>query len=168
MRSCAAFGQGRFRLWREDGPELWSRNTRIPFFICFSIVRLRWVVSLSILLTKSGYLGIAVLEAVLTLAYRVFHNSMFVAMEYHHLDTTTAILVIPDLWNSLTASVTIRKAIYIFWEPPFLSFIKVKFDGSIRGISGGVGFVICDAEYRLLAIRGIFLYEPSISELRVA
>lgn len=54
-------------------------------------------------------------------------------------------------------------------SPP-LGFVKVNFDGSVRGALGGAGFVIRDSEGRLLAAGGSFLYEPSVpgAELRAA
>lgn len=51
-----------------------------------------------------------------------------------------------------------------------MKFVKVNFDGNVRGASGSTGYVIQDVDGRLLAARGFFLFEPSISKakLRVA
>lgn len=85
------------------------------------------------------------------------------AMECHHLDTATSLVVL-DTWNFHATSIAARRTIYISWKLLPLDFIKVNFDGSIHDASGGVGFVILDPESRLLGARGSFLYELSIPE----
>lgn len=85
------------------------------------------------------------------------------AMEYHHFDTTTS-LTAQNSWDSHAASTVAQRAIYIFWKPLPLHFIKVNFDSNVRG---GAGFDIHDFEGKLLITEGSFHYEPSVLEVEL-
>lgn len=43
----------------------------------------------------------------------------------------------------------------------------MNFDGSVRGAFGNAGFVIRDAEGRLLAAGGSLLHEPSVPKVEL-
>lgn len=45
-----------------------------------------------------------------------------------------------------------------------MGFAEISFDDNIKDLSKGVGFVIRDAEDRLLAAGSFFLHEPSVLE----
>lgn len=44
-------------------------------------------------------------------------------------------------------------------------YLKVNFDGSIRGRSGCASFMIHDLASRLMVVGGIYFYEPLISAM---
>lgn len=59
------------------------------------------------------------------------------------------------------------RVLFISWEPPPAIFVKVNFDGNIRGAKGDVGYVIKDPKDRLLATGGSILFEPFVLEVKL-
>lgn len=51
-----------------------------------------------------------------------------------------------------------------FWNPLLMEFVGINFDGNVHDISDNAGYVIRDANGRLLVARGFFLHEHSIPE----
>lgn len=47
---------------------------------------------------------------------------------------------------------SIRKVLFMSWEPPLSGFVKINFNGSVRDRSGGVGYVINGPNARLFAV----------------
>lgn len=48
-----------------------------------------------------------------------------------------------------------------------MGFVKVNFDGNVRGAMGGVGYVIRDSYGKLLAVGGSFYLEPWILKVEL-
>lgn len=65
-----------------------------------------------------------------------------------------------DPWDSLSTHEVIQR-VFIFWEPPLLTFLKVNYDGSMMGSYGGAGFMIRGPDSRLVAMEGSHLFETS-------
>ena len=65
-------------------------------------------------------------------------------------------LVTQDIWDSPIAQAA-TYMLFIIWEPPPPSFLKVNFDGSIRGSRGDATFVIRGPNSRLIATSGCHL-----------
>lgn len=45
-----------------------------------------------------------------------------------------------------------------------MRFVKINFDGSVRGAKGGIEFVSKDLEGRLLVAGGFTVFEPFLSQ----
>ncbi|XP_019701804.1 uncharacterized protein [Elaeis guineensis] len=70
-----------------------------------------------------------------------------------------------DIWSSHLAY-TATHQVFISWEPPPLSYLRVNFDGSIRGRHGETGFVIRGLDSRLIVAGGTYLLEPMIPKAK--
>lgn len=88
-------------------------------------------------------------------------------MKYYYFDTAHLIVDALTPWNSHAAVAVIQEILFISWKPPLLKFVKVNFDCSIRDGIGGVGFVICGSDTKLLAIGGSHIFEPFISRVEL-
>lgn len=57
--------------------------------------------------------------------------------------------------------------VFIFWEPPPLTFLKVNFDDSIISNTGEVGFIIRSPDFRLVAMGGSHIFRSLIPEVEL-
>ena len=79
-------------------------------------------------------------------------------------DSTELPLYDLSSWDSLAAFATSQRILFISWKPPHSRFVKINFDGNIRGGRGGLEYIIRDQDSRLLAVRGSPLFKPSIPD----
>lgn len=74
---------------------------------------------------------------------------------------------IAETWDPYLTLVMIRQ-VFISLEPPPPQYIKVNFDGGVRGSRDGAGFVIHGSGMGLMATEKSHLYKPMVpmAELR--
>ena len=62
------------------------------------------------------------------------------------------------------------RRIFISWEPPPPRYIKINFDGSVKGWHGGAGFIVRGSGRGFIAARGGQLCDPTVpwAKLRAA
>lgn len=65
---------------------------------------------------------------------------------------------------------TVQRMVFISWELPSLTFLKVNFDGNVTDGTGGDGFMIRDLDSQFIEMGGIRLMDTSMPkvELRAA
>lgn len=57
--------------------------------------------------------------------------------------------------------------VFISWEPPHPTFLKVNFDDSVTDRTGEAGFIIQDPKSRLIVARDMWLVDTSISSIEL-
>lgn len=74
-----------------------------------------------------------------------------------------------DIWD-FPAHPSIKRRIFISWDPLPPSFLKVNFDSSLTDGRGGAGFIIRGLDFRLIATGDVRLVETSVptAKLRMA
>lgn len=96
-----------------------------------------------------------VLERVLIQAIELTHP--------YYIDLTERM---SDSWNS-RSTLRMPCTIFIPWKLPSPTFLKVNFDGSIMGITGGASFVIKGLDSRPVATEGNHLSGPLVLEVEL-
>lgn len=59
------------------------------------------------------------------------------------------------------------RRMFISWEPPIPTFLKINFDSSVMGTYGKMGFVIKGLDSRLVAAGDYHLFGPPVSEVEL-
>lgn len=78
-------------------------------------------------------------------------------VEIAQLESTDVALRTSDSWNSQPAHQATRN-VFIFREPPSLTFLKINFDNNIIGIHDEVGFIIRGPDSILVTVGGCHLF----------
>lgn len=75
-----------------------------------------------------------------------------------------------SIWGSSATTVANRSTVFISWESPPPGFVKVNFDGSVRGRMAGADFVIRDPDGLMMAASGRSLIDTYVpwAKLHVA
>lgn len=71
----------------------------------------------------------------------VVERALYLAMKIIEVIWSDLTLRTRDTWDSLPFLI-VRRTIFISWEIPSLTFLKVNFDGSVVDGVGGVRFMI--------------------------
>lgn len=58
-----------------------------------------------------------------------------------------------DIWDPHPFPI-VKRTVFICWEPPPPTFLKINFDGYVTGMMARVGFIFHGIDSRLITIRG--------------